>query len=248
MAAEKDLKISKENQESLQDLSDLLHLFNHRNKNQHRRGVWWRQFSTFRHQLDSLCADIKSLNEVPTTNLGRTKKKTNDARIISNTEKRLNFWQEVMLSKWQHAFSQLIADGRFSVLGLVLLAVLSEVCQVVGITVQLEELGQSEVEKVLAEFGREQWGDEGAVTRSLDSAREDEGEVIQRDSPSNVPAAEAPATKARSVSIPATKTAKGSSTEKAKEPSAKRTKDTATKPRTKKRKKGGDAIDDLFNF
>lgn len=232
MAADKDLKISKEHQESLQRLSDLLHLFNHRNKNQHRRSIWWRQFSTFRHQLDSLCADITSLNEVPTTNLDRTKKKVNDARIMSNTEKRLAFWQETMIGKWQHAFSQLVADGRFSVLGLVLLAVLSEVCKVVGITTQLEELGRSEMEKVLEEFGREEWGVDGAATRNLDSAREDLGEVIRRD-PVEEPATKAPAPTA----LPTPPKA-----------APKRTKEPSTKPRTKKRKKGGDAIDDLFNF
>lgn len=237
MAADSSLHLTKPQQESLQRLSDLLHLFNHRNKNQHRRSIWWRQFSTFRHQLDSLCADISSLNEVPTTNLGRAKKKTNDARIISNTEKRFIFWREIMLSKWQHAFSQLIADGRFSVLGLVLLAVLSEVCQIVGITVQLEEMGQREMEKVLEEFGREEWGVDGAGARSLESAtpREDQGEVIQRDSGEVLPsleATESPAPKEKPTSKAGTK----------------RTKEPSTKPRTKKRKKGGDAIDDLFNF
>ncbi|CZT21842.1 uncharacterized protein RCC_07709 [Ramularia collo-cygni] len=231
MAADQDISISTDSQKSLQHLSDLIHLFNHRNKNQHRRSIWWRQFSTFRHQIDSLCADISSLNEVPTTNLGRAKKKVNDARIISNTEKRLVFWQEVMVSKWQHAFSQLIADGRFSVLGLVLLAVLSEVCQIVGVTARLEDLGQIEVEKVLQEFGREEWGVDGAVTRSLDSAREDQGEVIQRDDgdmDAAIPAQEAVLPKPKA--------------------GTKRVKETSAKTSKKKRKKGGDAIDDLFNF
>lgn len=233
MAADQNLKFSKDSQQSLQNLSDLLHLFNHRNKNQHRRSIWWRQFSTFRHQVDSLCKDIACLNEVPTTNLARAKKRINDGQINSRTEKRLIFWQEVMLSKWQHAFSQLIADGRFSVLGLVLLAVLSELCQMVGITVQLEELGQREVEKVLEEFGREEWGVDGAATRSLESAavREDRGEVIQRD-PGDVEAA-APPPKPKAL---------------APKVATKRSKETSTKPPKKKRKKGGDAIDDLFNF
>lgn len=52
-----------------------------------------------------------------------------------------------------------MADGRFSVLGLVVLAVLAGVCRVVGVVEGLEVLGQREVERVLEEFGGEVWGE-----------------------------------------------------------------------------------------
>lgn len=149
-----------------------------------------------------------------------------------------------MVSKWQHAFSQLVADGRFSVLGLVLLAVLSEVCQIMGITASLEEMGQREVEKVLEEFGREEWGVDAAGTRSLEPAREDQGEIVKREAAredqgeaikrdfGDVQAVRDSAPVA--VLTPKTGT--------------KRSKESSTKKSTKKRKKGGDAIDELFNF
>ena len=97
------------------------------------------------------------------------------------------------------AFSQVVADGRFSVLGLVMLGCLSGVCRVVGVVEGLEVLGQEEVERVLEEFGREAWGDGdetgGSVVRSGDDggeglARVDEGEPVKRDDEGEVVARE----------------------------------------------------------
>ena len=65
------------------------------------------------------------------------------------------------MGKWARAFSQVVADGRFSVLGLVVLACLAGVCRVVGVLEGLEVLGQREVERVLEEFGGEVWGEGG---------------------------------------------------------------------------------------
>ncbi|EME81974.1 uncharacterized protein MYCFIDRAFT_18376, partial [Pseudocercospora fijiensis CIRAD86] len=102
----------------------LLHLFHHRNKNQHRRSHWYKHMNTFRRQLQSLLSDLKTLNSVPST----------------HTSARLEFWREVMVSKWQFAFSQVVADGRFSVLGVFLYSCLAEVGKLVGMTGMLEEL------------------------------------------------------------------------------------------------------------
>ncbi|KAK4621460.1 hypothetical protein CLAFUW4_07141 [Fulvia fulva] len=226
------IDISHADQAELRHLADLLHLFHHRNKNQHRRSVWWRHFSIFRKQLSALVNDSNRIDAVALTNLARAKKKAQDAQIAITTSKRILFWRDTMVAKWQHAFSQLIADGRFSVLGLVLLAALSQVCQIVGITADLEEMGQAKVEKVLEEFGRDAWGAETRQQQNV--AAEDLGEVIQREEvPNQVDVGELK-------SRPEERTMNATS--------ARVRKATATsnnKPSKKKRKKGN-AIDDIF--
>ena len=81
MAKLKEAEFSKNEQEALQHLSDILHLFHHRNKNQHRRSIWWRHFSNFRRQLDALVGEISGLLEVPNTHLERTRKKVKDKEM-----------------------------------------------------------------------------------------------------------------------------------------------------------------------
>lgn len=231
MATSQDsLNITQEDQDQLQHLSDLLHLFHHRNKNQHRRSIWYRHFSLFRKQLTALCLSLTQLNTIPTTNVARARKKTEDVKTIKLLSERLGFWKDVMVARWQHAFSQVVADGRFSVLGLVLIAVLAETCRIVGIITEFEDMGQREVEKVLEEFGREEWG---AEEKTQDAqGGEDFGEVIRRDEQPTVNLKPSPPLVA---SPPPAKTQK------------KRTLDPEPKPpKKKKRKKGGDAIDDIF--
>lgn len=172
-----EIECSDQDLETLQHLSNLLHLFHHRSKNQHRHSIWWRHFSIFRQQLKKLITEITALKETPTTHLARTKKKFQDVETKRRIDQRLAFWRDVTVCKWQRSFSQIVADGRFSVLGLVLLAVLAEVCRIVGITAELEELGQAEVEKVLEIFAAEAWSDEDAVAER----HEDVGQVVRRD-------------------------------------------------------------------
>lgn len=146
-----------------------------------------------------------------------------------------------MVPKWQHAFSQVLADGRFAVLGVVLMAVLGEVCAVVGITAELEELGQVEVEKVLEEFGREEWTEDGGEMKGV--VGEDRGEVVQRveegedgglDSVAGVERGNETTMKHMETSKETRATSK------------KRHSDAPEKKSKKKRKKTGNAIDDIF--
>jgi len=104
----------------------------------------------------------------------------------------------VLVPKWHHAFSQLAAEARFAVLGVVLLAVLSQVCEIVGITKAYDEIGQVEVEKVLLRFGEEAWGqdergDDEAV-KVEEAGSEDVGEVVERDSVPKISLEDTPAT------------------------------------------------------
>jgi len=182
---------SKDDLALLTHLSNLLHLLHHRNKNQHRRSPWYRHFSLFRRNLTALLSDYTLILSTPTTNLERARLKSQTPALQLRISQRLDFWQDVLVGKWQRAFSQVVADGRFSVIGLVMLACLGGVCRVVGVVEGLEVLGQEEVERVLEEFGREAWGSGGdggfgeVVARGEDGgervARVDEGEVVVRD-------------------------------------------------------------------
>lgn len=174
------ITFSTTDRETLEYFQSVLYSFLVRNNNQHRRSVWWRHFSTFRRQLDLLTRDVVDLLMVPTTNLARTKKKSKDRETQNNISQRLQFWQDVQVPKWQHAFSQVIADGRFAVLGLVLYATLAQVCIFTGLTAQFEDLGQQEIQRVLEAFRKEEWRDERGGLEEREGV-EDVGEVVQRE-------------------------------------------------------------------
>lgn len=164
---------------NLQHLSSLLHLIHHRNHNQHRRSPWYRHFSIFRRQLNLLIESYTTLAAVPDTHLGKHRKKAQDVLTTAAVLERLVFWQDVLVPKAHHAFSQLVADGRFAVTGVVLLAILAQACGIVGISAAYEEMGQVEMEKVLERFGREEWGDQEESGGLV--AREDLGQVLMRE-------------------------------------------------------------------
>lgn len=263
----------------LTHLSSLLHLLHHRNKNQHRRSIWYRHFSLFRRHLAALLADYTTLTTVPATNLERTRLKALTPTLQARITQRLELWKNVLVARWMRAFSQVVADGRFSVLGLVMLGVLGGVCKVIGVAEGLEAEGQEEVERVLEEFGREVWGpgggDEGEVVARADDegeivARVDEGEAVARDDEDDLSMElgedlrdrETPEDPPRDHHEPQRKDHDTSALKTFRQPSLspppkaakikststkKRSADTKAKPAKKKRKKGGDAIDDLFS-
>jgi ribonuclease MRP protein subunit RMP1 len=280
---------TKDDLAQLDHFSSLLHLLHHRNQNQHRHSIWYRHFSLFRRHLTALLADYTTLSSIPTSNVERARLKASTPSLHIRISKRLTFWQDVLVARWMRAFSQVVADGRFSVLGLVMLGVLGGVCRVVGVVDGLEAEGQAEIERVLEEFGKEAWGDNGGFGRRVvrgevdggeavaradagePVARVDEGEVVAREDvgdgvpPENNEACdlsgdhgepvlrktrteqneddeadEARATPSPPPSPPKVVKPKTASTKK---------RPTETKPKAikKKRKKGGDAIDDLFS-
>jgi len=240
-------RVSKEDLTHLQHLSDILHLFHHRNQNQHRRSPWWRHLSIFRKQLRTLCAQFESLHEFPTTHLARSKKKVQDQRVTDQIQQTLAFWRDVLVPKWQHAFSQVAADGRFAVLGLVPLGALAEVCRIVGLTAAFEELGQAEVERVIERFAEEGFEGRTDVRPSILSGQsEDVGELVARhfvglDVPSTRPVAKAGVEYARASQHQAPSNAKRNVLKR----SSKNSIESPAKVR--RRGKKGDAIDDLFS-
>ncbi|KAK0940418.1 Ribonuclease MRP protein subunit rmp1 [Friedmanniomyces endolithicus] len=240
-------RVSKEDSVHLQHLSDVLHLFHHRNQNQHRRSTWWRPFSIFRKQVRDLCALIESLHEKPTTHLARSKKQAQDQRTTDQLQQILVFWRDVLGPKWQHAFSQVAADGRFAVLGLVLLGTLAEVCRIVGITAAFEELGQAEVEKVIERFAEEGFEGRTDVGPSILSGQsEDVGELVTRhfvglDVPSMRPVAKAGVEQALASQHLTQSTSKRNVLKRSRKNSIE------SPAKARRRGKKGDAIDDLFS-
>lgn len=126
----------------------------------------------------ALLADYTTLATVPSTNVERARLKALTPGLHTRISQRLKFWQNVLVARWMRAFSQVVADGRFSVLGLVMLGLLGGVCKVVGVVEGLEAEGQAEIERVLEEFGREAWGDDDGLGKAV--ARVDEGEAVAR--------------------------------------------------------------------
>ncbi|KAK6008400.1 hypothetical protein QM012_000303 [Aureobasidium pullulans] len=168
----------------LQHLHTLMHLLHHRNHNQHRRSTWYRHFNIFRRHLGNMLEHLMVLAHVPTTNLARHKKKAEDEALRLRIQQTVSFWRDVLVPKTQHAFGQLIADGRFAVLGVVLMAILGHVCRVFGLISVYEELGEEETRKAIEVFAAEGWAeDEGLgvlVPRDAEK-REDLGEVLKRE-------------------------------------------------------------------
>lgn len=197
MAPDYSAALSRDSLEQLTHLSALLHLLHHRNKNQHRRSIWYRHFSLFRRHLSHLLTDYTFLSSQPATNLEKTRKKAREPEFRTRIEQRLDFWETVLVPKWSRVFSQVVADGRFSVIGVVLVAILASACQITGLTAKFEDLGQLEVERVLEEFGREAWAGEARGLEGISDdevgqaaaredagiavAREDEGEAVARE-------------------------------------------------------------------
>ncbi|KAK1085819.1 Ribonuclease MRP protein subunit rmp1 [Friedmanniomyces endolithicus] len=226
-------RVSKEDSVHLQHLSDVLHLFHHRNQNQHRRSTWWRPFSIFRKQVRDLCALIESLHEKPTTHLARSKKQAQDQRTTDQLQQILVFWRDVLGPKWQHAFSQVAADA--------------EVCRIVGITAAFEELGQAEVEKVIERFAEEGFEGRTDVGPSILSGQsEDVGELVTRhfvglDVPSMRPVAKAGVEQALASQHLTQSTSKRNVLKRSRKNSIE------SPAKVRRRGKKGDAIDDLFS-
>lgn len=128
--------------------------------------------------------NLTTLSHVPTTNLARHKKKAEDEALRLRIQQTVSFWRDVLVPKAQHAFGQLIADGRFAVLGVVLMAILGYVCRVFGLISVYEELGEEETRKAIEVFAAEGWGEDeglGVLVPREAEKREDLGEVLTRE-------------------------------------------------------------------
>lgn len=235
---------------SLSHTSALLHLFHHRNKNQHRRSHWYRHFSLLRRHLAKLLSDNAILQFVPDTFAARHRKKASNKPIIERMRARLDFWARVLLPRCSAAFGQVVADGRFAQLGVFLLGAIGEVGKLTG-TLEGKDLGDEDDSEKRSDESNERKLEAGAnqgkrkapSASSRDGGQgkdEDLGEVIARNdvAEDEVDAQSATASSPRKATVEIL-------AEKNLEPDLAKKK-VADEPPKKKRKKRKNAIDDLF--
>ncbi|KAI9741869.1 MAG: hypothetical protein M1834_000257 [Cirrosporium novae-zelandiae] len=131
----------------LTQTSHLLHILHHRNKNQHHHSHWWRYLCQLRRHISKLILAIERGNR-------------------RDVEGRVRFLRDVFLGRCLVAFSNLVADNQFAVLGVVLVG---EVGRVWGL-VSGEDDDEDDKEGV---------GEVGLGSNSADE--EDLGDVVPRE-------------------------------------------------------------------
>jgi ribonuclease MRP protein subunit RMP1 len=123
MAQMKKTATEEEQPQTLAALCQILNALYIRNKNQHRRSSWWKHFSIFRKQVNSLSSEV-SLPDLSSVPIG----------LSSAGERRVESWITKYIFVWNAAFSQLLMERRFASLGLVLMGALARVCAITGIS------------------------------------------------------------------------------------------------------------------
>ncbi|KAI0383066.1 hypothetical protein F5Y04DRAFT_251747 [Hypomontagnella monticulosa] len=123
----------------LQPLQPVLHGFNHRNRNQHRRAAWWAAFGMLRRHIDKLVDELLEYTTVAAAAKSKSSKKRKriddkgegEDKAEKRAEKKVRDYVEwlrdVLVPKCYLAFSQLTADNQFAALGVVLLGALAQV-------------------------------------------------------------------------------------------------------------------------
>jgi ribonuclease MRP protein subunit RMP1 len=216
-------------QEELHSIAQILHLTHHRNKNQHRLVKWYKAFNLLRRHISKLSSELET--NITYSALSAKAKKTIESREI--VEARVTFLEDVLIEKCYLAFSRLVADNQYAALGLMLLGILARVKRVI-------EPLRGERDEVMEEVRNEEGlkGDEVL----------DFGEVIQREEILDLgrvnedrPAEEDEENDAASSN--SKKKKRSMTTEEAIAPVAE---DSNIIKQLKKKRKKGDAFDDLF--
>ncbi|KAI9049528.1 hypothetical protein LZ554_006557 [Drepanopeziza brunnea f. sp. 'monogermtubi'] len=215
--------------QELTSISQLLHLTHHRNKNQHRLAKWYKPFSQLRRQVGRLLPELEALEVAERFSVSGNENGEAEGKYVraarERVERRVCFLEEWIVEKCYLAFSNVIADQRYAVLGLFLMATLARVQAVVeqwSVGVGGDREGQ--------EQGKQQ---EGQIERALEGAPGDEldlGEVVTRESvleEAEAVAASEPREKRRAAHEAGLS-------------------DPSKPKKQKKKKKGGDAFDDMF--
>ena len=150
----------------------ILTALHHRSKNQHRRSTWWRHASAFRRQVSRLAAELSgafaaergagagaSRDAARRAVEAAARRRARREGARRSAEARVRFWRARCVARWWAAFAAVAADAQFAPLGLVLLGVLAEVCALVGVGDALGmEVGEGEMvqeEEVVVEEGED---------------------------------------------------------------------------------------------
>ena len=115
---------------SIQKVTDNLRLLYHRNKNQHRRGKWWKWLAMLRRCLIKLLGEM--IRDETASVAARTRYLEENLLPSCYVCVDVNFSQGYKTANRLHSsFTQLVHDNPFSTLGLVLLAQLSEIRNII---------------------------------------------------------------------------------------------------------------------
>ncbi|PBP20535.1 putative ribonuclease mrp protein subunit rmp1 [Diplocarpon rosae] len=172
--------------QDLQELSQLLHLTHHRNKNQHRLAKWYKPFSQLRRQLLKLIAEAEVLETALKFSTSSVPAKIEEREQARGKEKgkyvkaaeetvgmRVRFLEEMIVPKCFTAFSNVVADGQYAALGLFLVATLASVQTV------MRRLVRSEVGR--AEVMDEKYAPKSARDLMMNLTEVDLGEAVTRE-------------------------------------------------------------------
>ncbi|KAK2761398.1 hypothetical protein FQN54_001920 [Arachnomyces sp. PD_36] len=103
----------------LKDISSTLHLVYHRNKNQHSNSKWWKWLSLLKRSTLKLIIEAEELDS------------DIDGAIESRIKARTRHFLSHVLPKCYLAFSTVTADKQFSTLGVVLIALLARISKAI---------------------------------------------------------------------------------------------------------------------
>jgi ribonuclease MRP protein subunit RMP1 len=239
-------------------IGNVLALAWHRNKNQHRRSRWWKELGILRRNLRRLVDDGQARPLGPVGGIGNKgkkfkgglkvmkgkvgigvgmfgKDKEEDERKEKEREKRVAFLKEQILPRCLVAFSAVVADNQYAVLGLMLLGTLGRLGKVLGgVDLPVEDVGEKEhggIEIAVEGEGGE-WT--GAGQEDDMGAGEDLGVPLQRGDV------------LQSEGEEGHKSEKKRSRVEGEEEDATVETPTPAAKKKKKKKKHGDAIDDIF--
>jgi ribonuclease MRP protein subunit RMP1 len=172
----------------LTSISHTLHLFHHRNHNQHRLAKWYKSFSQLRRHISKLILELETLD----TSILYSSEESKYVQAARETvEDRVEFMRTWLEERWYVSFSNLVADNQYAAMGLFLLGTLARVRTLIGGLGRervgdeevVEEAVGMEIEKGGLGIEREETYDFGEVVRREDlfEPSEDKEEDEQRD-------------------------------------------------------------------
>ncbi|KAK0100979.1 hypothetical protein ONS95_013032 [Cadophora gregata] len=251
--------------EELTSVTHLLHLFHHRNKNQHRLSKWWKAFSQLRRQVGKLLLEVEALetcvkfSSAPASasaSSSKVKKRKGEGsrdevfrgggregeskfvRAARETvEERVEFLENWVVPKCFLAFSNVVADNQYAALGLMLMGTLARLQTVMKDLGRERENGGGDVEEDCE-------GDEKEIApleKDDDARKADLGEVVSRE---GVLGIEGHVDDEMQLKV-SKKLKRRDKAERGEESAIGGEAPPAKRPK-KKRKKGGDAFDELF--
>jgi ribonuclease MRP protein subunit RMP1 len=141
-------------------ISLTLHLFHHRNHNQHRLAKWYKSFSQLRRHISKLILELETLD---TSILYSSEDSKYVQAAREKVEDRVEFIRTWLEERWYVSFSNLVADNQYAAMGLFLLGTLARVRTLIG------------------GLGRERVGDEEVVEEAVGMEIEKGGLGIERE-------------------------------------------------------------------